>query len=42
MPSQIKAIEAKLRTGKVKNRYAAKAKIKKIKKAVNLFEWLSR
>jgi hypothetical protein len=40
--TQIAAIAAKIKAGKVKNIYAAKAKIKKIKKARAHFEWLAQ
>ena len=36
------AITAKLAAGKVKNRYAAKNKVKKIKKAQAKFDWLAQ
>ena len=39
---QITAINEKLRAGKVKNRYAAKAKVKKIRKNIAWDNWLGR
>ena len=42
MSNQIQAIEQKLKQGKVKNRYAAVNKIKKLKRAKNWFEFLAR
>ena len=42
MTPQIKAIEHKLHQGKVKNRYAAKGKIKQIKKAKAWWDYLAK
>lgn len=39
---QITAINEKLRDGKVKNRYAAKTKVKKIRKNIAHFKWLAQ
>lgn len=42
LPGQLSALVSKLKSGKVKNRYAVKNKIKKIKKTQAHNEWLAR
>ena len=42
MTPQITALQYKLKEGKVKNKYAVKGKIKKLKKARQWFEFLAR
>jgi hypothetical protein len=42
MNKQISAIQAKIKTGKVKNKFAAKAKIKKLKNIARISNWLAQ
>lgn len=42
MTSQQKAIAKKLKENKVRNRYAAKGKIKQIDRRINHFNWLAQ